>query len=94
MVLSIPEVKVNNYTRGVISVLCGIGDVRSRAVSLHGRSTGMTPGHIRLECGVRVNPIVSYCIPDVSCCVVCDVVVAAIADESGWCNILLIRFAM
>ena len=42
-IVSIPEVKVNNYTRGVISVLCGIGDVRSRAVSLRGRSTGMMP---------------------------------------------------
>ena len=42
-IVSIPEVKVNHYTRGVISVLCGIGDVRSRAVSLHGHSTGMGP---------------------------------------------------
>ena len=85
-------------------MLCGIGDVRSRAVSLHGRSTGMTreqyfentyrEHNIRLECGVRVNPIVSYCIPNVSYCTVCDVVVAAVADESGWYNIMLIQFVM
>ena len=57
-VLSVSEVTVNHYTPGVISVLCGIGDVRSRAVSLRGRSTEMASGRIQLECGVRVNSIV------------------------------------
>ncbi len=32
-------------TCSVISVLCGIGDVRGRAVSFHGRSTEMAPEH-------------------------------------------------
>ena len=41
-----------------------------------------------------MNPIVFHCISNISCCVVCDVVVAAVADESGWCNILSIRFAV
>ena len=41
-----------------------------------------------------MNPIVSYCIPDVSYCTVCDVVVAVVGDGSGWYNIMLIQFAM
>ena len=41
-----------------------------------------------------MNPIVSYCIPNVSYCAVYGVVVAAVADESGWDNIMLIQFVM
>ena len=41
-----------------------------------------------------MNPIVSYCIPDVSYCTICDVVVAAVADEGGWYNIMLRQFVM
>ena len=41
-----------------------------------------------------MNPIVSYCIPNVSYCTVCDVVVAAVAGESDWYDIILIQFAL
>ena len=78
-------------------MLCGIGDVRNRAAPFRGRSTGMTPEYrfentyrshdIRLECGVRVDPIVFHCIFDVSCCTICGVVVVA-TEESDWYNIM------
>ena len=93
-VLSIPEVKVNHCTCGIISVLCGIGDVRNRAAPLCGRNIGMMPEHyfeniyrshnIRLECEAKVNPIVSYCILGVSYCTIRDIAVIVVADGGGW----------
>ena len=82
---------VNNYGRGAISVLCGIGNVRSRAASLRGRSTGMVPGKyfeniyrwhgVRLESGMRVDPIESCGVSSIPGCAVYNVVVAVVANR-------------
>ena len=100
-VVSVPRGKVNNYTRGVISVLCGIGDVRSRVASLHGRSTGMAPReyfentyrwhNVWLESGIQMNRIVSCGVPDVSVCTVYNVVVAVATNEGNWYSVPPIR---
>ena len=44
---------------------------------------------IRLECGAKVNPIVSYCILGVSYCTIRDVAVVVVADGGGWYIIML-----
>ena len=37
-----------------------------------------------------MNPIVSYYILDISCCIVSDVVVAVVVDESDWYTTALV----
>ena len=103
-VISSTEVKVYQYTGGVISMLCGRSDVRNRATPLRGHSIGMIAEYhfentyrshdIRLECGMRMNPSACYCIFDVSYCTIRGVIVVAVAKEGGWYTMMLIRSAM
>ena len=72
----------------VISVLYGVGDRQSRAMSLRGRSTGIASGQysentyrwhdVRLERGARVDLIVSYQTLSMSCCTICGAIVTVV----------------